>query len=560
MTFIFLNSQGIISIKGTTIPYPAFAMIGTLLWQIFLDALQSPSGAIALAQPMLARINFPREAIIVAGLYKVVFNFLIRLVLLVGVMFLWRIVPGVGLLIFSRHGGAYHLRNSDWHDAGADWFSLRRYRQSYSHGDAVLDAADPGSLSGAHHGSCRFSRELESRQSTDYNGARQFDEPALEHASGIFCCVWNFLNSAFPRLDCLSDFHASSSRQDGWIKMDDEVLVKVELVSKKFCRSLKRSLWYGVQDMLSELNPFNRSQNGDSLIAAPQASIRDSQPAISDSKSNVLRPDEFWAVSNVSFELRRGECLGLIGPNGAGKTTLLKMLNGLIKLDHGRITMRGRVGALISLGTGFNPILTGRENIYVNGSVLGLTKKEIDERIEDIIDFADIGEFIDTPVQSYSSGMQVRLGFAVATALQPDVLILDEVLAVGDASFRHKCYHRINKLLKNAAVILVSHSMGAISQVCTSVMMMKGGHGEWFSDPIDGVSAYAAESESSAEATDGGRVAAVYPPIRSATVRLPDVPIRYGEPCRLKWRSRAMKKSMTWYSRLTPSTLPSKPL
>lgn len=310
--------------------------------------------------------------------------------------------------------------------------------------------------------------------------------------------------------------------------MDDEVLVKVELVSKKFCRSLKRSLWYGVQDMLSELNPFNRSQNGDSLIAAPQASIRDSQPAISDSKSNVLRPDEFWAVSNVSFELRRGECLGLIGPNGAGKTTLLKMLNGLIKLDHGRITMRGRVGALISLGTGFNPILTGRENIYVNGSVLGLTKKEIDERIEDIIDFADIGEFIDTPVQSYSSGMQVRLGFAVATALQPDVLILDEVLAVGDASFRHKCYHRINKLLKNAAVILVSHSMGAISQVCTSVMMMKGGHGEWFSDPIDGVSAYAAESESSAEATDGGRVAAVYPPIRSATVRLPDVPIRYG--------------------------------
>ena len=122
-------------------------------------------------------------------------------------------------------------------------------------------------------------------------------------------------------------------------------------------------------------------------------------------------------MNDVSFELKRGECLGLIGRNGAGKTTLLKMLNGLIKPDHGRIEMRGRVGALIALGAGFNPILTGRENIYVNGAVLGLTKREIDEKIEDIIDFAEIREFIDSPVQSYSSGMQVRLGFAVATAL-----------------------------------------------------------------------------------------------------------------------------------------------
>ena len=138
----------------------------------------------------------------------------------------------------------------------------------------------------------------------------------------------------------------------------------------------------------------------------------------------------------MSFELRRGDCLGLIGRNGAGKTTLLKMLNGLIKPDRGRIEMRGRVGALIALGAGFNPILTGRENIYVNGSVLGLSRREIEEKLDDIIDFAEIGKFIDAPVQSYSSGMQVRLGFAIATALRTDILLLDEVLSVGELRVR----------------------------------------------------------------------------------------------------------------------------
>lgn len=301
--------------------------------------------------------------------------------------------------------------------------------------------------------------------------------------------------------------------------MEDQILISVEGASKKFCRSLKRSLWYGMQDMLYEFYPSSTSTNGHSENHSPSQSTPN---------EIGLRAAEFWAVENVSFELKRGQCLGLIGPNGAGKTTLLKMLNGLIKPDRGRIMTRGRVGALISLGAGFNPILTGRENIYVNGSVLGLTKEEIDQKFQDIIDFADIGDFIDTPVQSYSSGMQVRLGFAVATALDPDVLILDEVLAVGDASFRHKCYHRINKLLKNAAVILVSHSMLSISQLCTSVLLMRQGCGEWFNNPIEGVTAYATEAQSSIDFSDG-RAEEVYPPIRSAKVHLPNKPIRYGE-------------------------------
>ena len=223
--------------------------------------------------------------------------------------------------------------------------------------------------------------------------------------------------------------------------MSDEVLVKVEGVSKKFCRSLKRSLWYGVQDVTSE------------LMGRPGG-------------HDELRKNEFWAVNDVSFELKRGECLGLIGPNGAGKSTLLKMLNGLVKPDRGRITMRGRIGALIELGAGFNPILTARENIYINGSVLGFGKKEIDSKFDAIVDFAEIEEFIDTPVQNYSSGMKVRLGFAVAAQMEPDVLMIDEVLAVGDVGFQIKCLNALRGIAGDSAIILVSHTMQQVSAFC----------------------------------------------------------------------------------------------
>ena len=242
--------------------------------------------------------------------------------------------------------------------------------------------------------------------------------------------------------------------------MSDDVLVRVDSVSKRFCRSLKRSLWYGLLDLGSELG--GRRHGGGYGLPQNSADVE-------------LRKDEFWAVKDVSFELRRGECLGLIGHNGAGKTTLLKMLNGLIKPDAGAINMRGRVGALIALGAGFNPILTGRENIYVNASVLGLSKKEITDKIDEIIDFAEIGEFIDMPLQNYSSGMTVRLGFAAATSLAPDVLILDEVLGGGDAKFRAKCYDKVSSMMNRSAVIFVSHSMEYISQICTSSLLINKG-------------------------------------------------------------------------------------
>ncbi|WP_242133218.1 ABC transporter ATP-binding protein [Aestuariivivens marinum] len=228
-----------------------------------------------------------------------------------------------------------------------------------------------------------------------------------------------------------------------------DVLVKVEGVSKKFCKDLKKGLWYGVKDLFSGIS---RSE-----------------------KDVTLRPKEFWAVKDVSFELRRGECLGLIGHNGAGKSTLLKILNGLINPDEGRVTIKGRVGALIELGAGFNPILTGRENIYNNGAVLGFSKAEIDAKFQDIIDFAELDEFIDMPIQHYSSGMRVRLGFAVAAQMEPDVLIIDEVLAVGDLGFMLKCFKTIDTILPNTAVIFVSHNMPMVSRICTQTILLKKG-------------------------------------------------------------------------------------
>ena len=234
-------------------------------------------------------------------------------------------------------------------------------------------------------------------------------------------------------------------------KDDAEVRVSVQGASKKFCRSLKRSLLYGLKDIGAELSGGRRH-------------------------SEILRPGEFWALDNVDFELRRGEALGLVGANGAGKSTLLRLISGLIKPDAGTLRVRGRVAPLIALGAGFNPILTGRENIYVNMSILGLSRKEIDARFEEVIAFAEIGDALEAPVQTYSSGMAARLGFACAVHTEPDVLLVDEVLAVGDLKFRMKCFRHMAKLLeRGTCFILVSHSPHSILTVCqTAIYLRKG--------------------------------------------------------------------------------------
>ena len=256
--------------------------------------------------------------------------------------------------------------------------------------------------------------------------------------------------------------------------MNDEVLVEASNVSKKFCRSLKRSLWYGVTDVASALTPWSRGTS---------EGVNGERPA--------LRKDEFWALQDASFTLRRGECLGLIGHNGAGKSTLLKILNGLIPPDTGRITMKGRVSALIELNAGFNPILSGRENIFNQAALLGFSRDETLRRFDAIVEFAEIGDFLDMPVQNYSSGMRVRLGFAVAVQMEPDILIIDEVLAVGDVAFRFKCLNAIGEIMKSSAVIFVSHTMPQIFRICTQVMVLDHGRVTYHGNDIgDGVTKY----------------------------------------------------------------------
>ena len=258
--------------------------------------------------------------------------------------------------------------------------------------------------------------------------------------------------------------------------MSDDVLLRVENVSKRFCRSLKRSLWYGLQDLGSELGGRRHGGGG----GQPQ-SCADVE----------LRKDEFWAVKDVSFELRRGECLGLIGRNGAGKTTLLRILNGLIKPDQGSVELHGSIGALIALGAGFNPALSGRENIYINGSVLGLNARQVKSLIPAIIDFAEIGDAIDSPVYTYSSGMQARLGFAVATAIKPDILVVDEVLAVGDTDFRLKSLKRMQEISRSGTcIILVSHSMTDIHNMATSALWMNKGRAQSHGAPATVINQY----------------------------------------------------------------------
>jgi lipopolysaccharide transport system ATP-binding protein len=201
--------------------------------------------------------------------------------------------------------------------------------------------------------------------------------------------------------------------------------------------------------------------------------------------------EEIWALRNVSFQVREGEVLGVVGRNGAGKSTLLKVLTRITTPTSGRAILRGRVGSLLEVGTGFNPEMTGRENVFLNGSILGMKRREIQRKLGEIIEFAGIGKFMDTPVKRYSSGMYVRLAFSVAAHLEPEILLVDEVLAVGDAEFQQRCLGRIEDLSGTGRTVLfVSHNMQAINQLCDRAIWLDGGELLEDGDPSDVVTHY----------------------------------------------------------------------
>ncbi|MGA1870992.1 MAG: ABC transporter ATP-binding protein [bacterium] len=206
------------------------------------------------------------------------------------------------------------------------------------------------------------------------------------------------------------------------------------------------------------------------------------------SRSNKLRKNEFWAVDDVSFKIKKGEALGIIGPNGSGKTTILKMLNGIFWPDKGKITINGRTGALIAVGAGFHPQLTGRENIYINAAVLGMSKQELDKKFDSIVDFADIGDFLDTSIKYYSSGMFVRLGFAIAINCNPEILLVDEVLAVGDINFRAKCFDKIREFIDSGrTIVFVSHQLQQVERLCDNTILLINGQIAFKGKPAEAI-------------------------------------------------------------------------
>lgn len=247
------------------------------------------------------------------------------------------------------------------------------------------------------------------------------------------------------------------------------------------------------------------------LLGSKRAYIRYLLPGFlqrARNESKESKEQELWALKDISLDIHPGEVLGIIGPNGAGKTTALSLLAGIISPTSGEITVRGRIGALIKLGAGFHPDLTGRENVYLNGSILGLNKDEIDYLYDDIVQFAELEQFMDTPVKRYSSGMYVRLGFAVAVHIDPEILLVDEILSVGDVSFQSRCLNRIGAIRQaGTTVVFVSHNMHHVASFCDRVIYLDHGSIKAEGDPGEVLARYTADlmGKRSAESDEDGR-------------------------------------------------------
>jgi lipopolysaccharide transport system ATP-binding protein len=255
-------------------------------------------------------------------------------------------------------------------------------------------------------------------------------------------------------------------------------VIKVENLSKRYRLGvINRDMLY--KDLQSRWARFRGKEDPNATIGLQH-------------DKRIEHGDEFWALRNVDLEVKEGEILGIIGRNGAGKSTLLKILSQITAPTEGKIKVKGRIASLLEVGTGFHPELTGRENVFLNGAILGMTRKEVASKFDEIVAFAEIDEFIDTPVKRYSSGMYVRLAFAVAAHLEPEILVVDEVLAVGDASFQKKCLGKMKDVSGQGGrtVLFVSHNMTAVQSLCSRAVLMKNGQTAFLGDTEECVRQY----------------------------------------------------------------------
>ena len=284
--------------------------------------------------------------------------------------------------------------------------------------------------------------------------------------------------------------------------MNSDVIIRVENLGKKYSlRHQSGGSYTALRDVIAEkASGFFKKLKTDKL----KSGNGKGNFSVSESQRSSVSKEDFWALKDVSFEVRKGEVLGIIGRNGAGKTTLLKILSRITEPTEGRVRIKGRVASLLEVGTGFHPELTGRENIYLNGAILGMTKAEIQKKFDEIVAFAETERFLDTPVKRYSSGMYVRLAFAVAAHLEPEILVVDEVLAVGDAEFQKKCLGKMHEVSRGGRTVLfVSHNMAAIKSLTTNGLVLDSGR-VLFLGPVDeAVDKYTARIAAKRESDEG---------------------------------------------------------
>jgi lipopolysaccharide transport system ATP-binding protein len=306
--------------------------------------------------------------------------------------------------------------------------------------------------------------------------------------------------------------------------MKDEVILKIENLSKQYRLGVR-----GTGTLSHDINKWWASLRGKE---DPYLKVGDQNDRTSKGKSEYV-----WALQDISFEVKKGEVLGIIGKNGAGKSTLLKILSQITSPTLGTIKSKGRIASLLEVGTGFHPEMTGRENIYLNGAILGMTKKEIRSKLEEIISFSGCERYIDTPVKRYSSGMKVRLAFAVAAHLEPDILVVDEVLAVGDAEFQKKAIGKMKSISKGEGrtVLFVSHDMNAIATITEKVCILKNGMMHYYGDTDVGIKTYLTDATNVNDYV--AEVHGKAPQITKAQVKtsLPNFIHEFGKPLRFNF-------------------------
>ena len=449
------------------VPYPVFAFTGLLFWNFFASSLRFAVNSLAGNATLVTKIYFPREIFPLSAILVCLVDLAVGSVMLVGLLIYYQIPVGPALVmipvllviqtIFTA-GIAFIVSMAN--------LFLRDVKYVF---DMLLtvwmfatSVVYPVELVGGTAGTLLKLNPM-TPILDGYRAAilhNQWPDPGpLAAATALALVTLGVGWLVFHRAEYKFAEYASVS----------QAAVVVDRVWKK----------------------FNRAQRFNSL--------RDLVPALVGGLARrralvdaELHGKEFWALRDVSFEVRPGEALGIIGPNGAGKSTMLKVLTRILRADRGTAAVHGRVGALVEIAAGFHPDLTGRENVFMQGAIMGMRRAEIVRKFDEIVDFAGVSEFIDTPVKRYSSGMNARLGFAVAAHLDPEVLLIDEVLSVGDLSFQEKCYERMQRFARSgAAVVFVSHNLSAISSLCTSVLVLRHGRVEILAPTQEAITVYA---------------------------------------------------------------------